>query len=382
MKVVVSKILNKTDLAQSGSHGGLVVTRTAQQALKEFFDGAGLEMTFKDKIDNEEFTIHYQDYTSNGTTPNDRVTPIGRYATKHDLQPGDVLLFERVETGSEKNYFLEYAKRISSIFFAGKSRTSVDVLNFDQFIKVLLRYVGDGLIKKNSPTEFEMNVSYLGVVGKLVISQNDEDFELIFNDVSISENKKYFELDTSVYPFHLKKTETWSVSAEASDDMLEANEEADEELILSVWDEDNNDKELYNPIPEQKAPKVEHKGKLVPARNKRRAKNALIRADYKCEFDPEHLTFKRKKINVPYTEPHHLIPLQYDDLFEYSLDVEANIVSLCSNCHNQIHYGAEIEHIIRRLWDKKKDDIEKAGIGVMKNGVKLTVEMLLSFYGM
>lgn len=38
-------------------------------------------------------------------------------------------------------------------------------------------------------------------------------------------------------------------------------------------------------------------------------------------------------------EPHHLIPLQYHEEFEWSLDVEANVVSLCSECHNQIHYG-------------------------------------------
>lgn len=36
MRVRISKILNKTDLAQSGSHGGLVVTKSVQQALRDF----------------------------------------------------------------------------------------------------------------------------------------------------------------------------------------------------------------------------------------------------------------------------------------------------------------------------------------------------------
>ena len=37
MRVTISKILNKTDLAQSGSHGGLVVTKADQNALDEHF---------------------------------------------------------------------------------------------------------------------------------------------------------------------------------------------------------------------------------------------------------------------------------------------------------------------------------------------------------
>ena len=40
-----------------------------------------------------------------------------------------------------------------------------------------------------------------------------------------------------------------------------------------------------------------------------------------------------------YTEQHHLIPMAYSDKFEVSLDVEVSIVSLCSTCHNHIHYG-------------------------------------------
>ena len=73
--------------------------------------------------------------------------------------------------------------------------------------------------------------------------------------------------------------------------------------------------------------------------------------------------------------------MQFDELFEKSLDVEANIVSLCSNCHNKIHYGSDIEGMIRNLWNQRKEQIQAAGIGVMKNGVELTIEIILSFYG-
>ena len=46
-----------------------------------------------------------------------------------------------------------------------------------------------------------------------------------------------------------------------------------------------------------------------------RRKNALIRADFKCEVDESHKLFLRKGQPVNYTEPHHLIPLKYDKLF-------------------------------------------------------------------
>lgn len=83
-----------------------------------------------------------------------------------------------------------------------------------------------------------------------------------------------------------------------------------------------------------------------------------------------------------YTEPHHLIPLQYEDEFISSLDVQANIVSLCSNCHNRIHYGADAKTLLIDLWNKRKDEIIKAGIGVMKNGIEININLLLSFYGL
>lgn len=136
----------------------------------------------------------------------------------------------------------------------------------------------------------------------------------------------------------------------------------------------------YNPVPEEKAPEKECKGRKIASRSKKKAENALARAEYRCEVGV-HETFLRKKNFLPYTEPHHLIPLQFDDQFEYSLDVEANIVSLCSNCHNRLHYGASIEKMIRKLWEQRKEELEAAGLLIMKNGVKLTIEMLLSFYG-
>ena len=101
--------------------------------------------------------------------------------------------------------------------------------------------------------------------------------------------------------------------------------------------------------------------------------NALKLADFKCEFDSNHETFIRKKVDINYTEGHHLIPLEYQYMFDVNLDVEANVVSLCSNCHNQIHYGRDYEVIIKKLFEKRRERLEKCGI-------KITVEQLLDMY--
>lgn len=98
---------------------------------------------------------------------------------------------------------------------------------------------------------------------------------------------------------------------------------------------------------------------------KRRAINASIaiaNADFCCEVDKEHFTFIRKSNNKNYTEAHYLIPLKYQNEFEYSLDVPANIVSLCSNCHNCLHYGINKEGTLRKLYDERIDRLNKCKI--------------------
>ena len=70
----------------------------------------------------------------------------------------------------------------------------------------------------------------------------------------------------------------------------------------------------------------------------------------------------RKSNNKPYMEPHHLIPMAYQDNFDFSLDIEENIVCLCSNCHNKIHYGQGNVELAIKLFNERKEALEKCGI--------------------
>lgn len=114
--------------------------------------------------------------------------------------------------------------------------------------------------------------------------------------------------------------------------------------------------------------------KPKPKRDAQIAANALQNADYKCEFDEADRTFLRKS-GKPYTEPHHLIPISRYADFKCSVDVEENIVSLCSHCHNLLHYGRmeDKEKVLRKLYGDRIKMLKAAGLD-------LTFEQLKSYY--
>ncbi|MFA9380849.1 MAG: HNH endonuclease [Acetanaerobacterium sp.] len=103
------------------------------------------------------------------------------------------------------------------------------------------------------------------------------------------------------------------------------------------------------------------------------AKNALCHAEHRCEIDTSHCTFPRMIDGLPYMETHHLVPLKYTDYFDVSLDVPENIICLCSNCHNRIHYGKNKDEMIKFLWYLRNNDLHEVGIDI-----KLTE--LLTYY--
>lgn len=86
----------------------------------------------------------------------------------------------------------------------------------------------------------------------------------------------------------------------------------------------------------------------------------------KYEYDDEREYFISNKSGKNYVEGHHLIPMRYQDNFEYSLDVEANVVSLCVVCHKILHLG-RIEDkvkIISKLYKLRKNSLELSGLEI------------------
>lgn len=105
-------------------------------------------------------------------------------------------------------------------------------------------------------------------------------------------------------------------------------------------------------------------------RNSEYAAYALLKADFCCEVEKSHETFMRRNGKYKYTEAHHLIPMSFQDEFEYSLDVPANIVSLCSHCHNLIHYGQNYETLLLSIYNKRLPRLKEAGLEITFSDLK------------
>ena len=52
------------------------------------------------------------------------------------------------------------------------------------------------------------------------------------------------------------------------------------------------------------------------------------------------------------------------DFPDVNLDREQNIVSLCSHCHNLLHYGADIDSVLYKLYTDRKDLLKLIGIEI------------------
>ena len=106
-----------------------------------------------------------------------------------------------------------------------------------------------------------------------------------------------------------------------------------------------------------------------------RARSSIIKlqsiesAGYRCEFDKTHVTFTAKSTGHPYMEGHHAVPMKYQDKFEHSLDVYANVVCLCPICHRLLHYGVETAKstVLNKLYYERADRLAASGIRISKD---------------
>lgn len=183
---------------------------------------------------------------------------------------------------------------------------------------------------------------------------------LILNDIIFFENPIYLSDVNIPFPSKIQSRKTISPSEEND--------------ILNLINGYEYNKIIDSPTPKPK-PIIKNNGTKTWPRNESIANNSIIHSNYKCSFDNNHVSFTSNTTKKPYMEPHHLIPLSQQDRFSLSLDVEANIVSLCSNCHNCVHYGIYEERllILKQLYDCRKDRLAKCGINI-------TLSELLNIY--
>ena len=123
---------------------------------------------------------------------------------------------------------------------------------------------------------------------------------------------------------------------------------------------------IYKGAKDKPTPVI-NEGGIVYPRNKKYSIQALANANFSCEIESTHPSFIRKN-GINYTETHHLIPMRFQKNFQNSLDIPENIISLCSNCHNQIHYGKDANKLIKQLYEQRKDFLKNAQLEIsLKN---------------
>lgn len=107
-------------------------------------------------------------------------------------------------------------------------------------------------------------------------------------------------------------------------------------------------------------------GRKSYVRNPDIKKIAIENANFCCEYNKEHKYFISKSTKQNYVEGHHLIPMEFQDEFDYSLDVDANIVSLCVVCHKKLHHCIHSDKniIIETLYKQRKERLSKCKINI------------------
>lgn len=96
---------------------------------------------------------------------------------------------------------------------------------------------------------------------------------------------------------------------------------------------------------------------------------AIESAGYQCEFDESHSTFIAKNSGQPYMEGHHALPMKYQDKFNHSLDVYANVICLCPICHRLLHYGVEEQKkiVVNKIYKDRANRLANSGLKIGKD---------------
>lgn len=118
------------------------------------------------------------------------------------------------------------------------------------------------------------------------------------------------------------------------------------------------------PVPEES---VCDSGRITYRRSQAVKLNAYENSGCCCEANHDHMTFNRRSDARPYLEMHHLVPMALQPFFNVSLDIEENVVALCSNCHSEVHYGEKQADLVRRLLALRADDLKRVGIVISED---------------
>lgn len=152
--------------------------------------------------------------------------------------------------------------------------------------------------------------------------------------------------------------------------VLNINEENNIEDVISE-NEINSFSEIEGPEPRDDIEENESRHYRSAHFKKEKAKR---KAGYLCELGARNKCqyFTSRASNKNYVEAHHLIQMEFSNDFENSIDVIANLISLCPNCHRKLHHAKDEDRKedIKYLFLKRKEQLEAKGINISLNELK------------
>lgn len=95
------------------------------------------------------------------------------------------------------------------------------------------------------------------------------------------------------------------------------------------------------------------------------------KANYKCELESINACkyFTAKKSEKNYLEIHHLIPFEFNNDFEESLDKVENYIALCPHCHKLLHLGVDRERkgVLNYLFNQREEALKGKNLDIEKD---------------
>lgn len=242
-----------------------------------------------------------------------------------------------------------------------------DLSTYSEEVKYIPKYYSNiiGTDNDDNIVLFEINQ---------FISMNEE----ALNDLYLLSNKdqQVMKVNNMNSLFYITMTK------EVEDEIYKRFELKNRRKIESLLMDENYQNDVENSSRLDVTKIEESKGKYTTKSSEKfrrdavRGRQAIIKAEYKCEVDGRHEFFISSVTGENYVEAHHLVPVEYSDLFNgVNIDVEENIISLCVVCHKKLHHGNldDIIPILTKLYNERNEGLEKKGIII-------TLEELINLY--
>lgn len=137
----------------------------------------------------------------------------------------------------------------------------------------------------------------------------------------------------------------------------------------SVFSEGNTIERLDIPIKPRTLPQRRQIESSRWNRDRIIVQQALRSAHFLCEVNPAHTTFIAESTGKNYIEGHHIIPMNCQDAFANSLDIYANILGVCPNCHRLLHYARQAERrsALKTIYSARAERLCHSGISLSKD---------------